>query len=63
MSYNIVFCEGKGCARRDNCHRYLHLLRFRADEGPNRGDYIYIYMCRPDPSNCTLYWPEKGGDK
>lgn len=59
MSYDITFCEGNGCARREQCHRFRHLLRFRADKKPNRG--VLISMCKPtDASKCALFWSEKG---
>ena len=59
MNYDITFCEGKNCARKEECHRYLELLRFRADKDPNRGDYIS--MTKPDdPTKCPLFWREKG---
>lgn len=57
MNYDITFCEGKDCNRRESCHRYCELLRFRADKDPNRK--TYISMCRPDPDKCTLFWAEK----
>lgn len=58
MNYDITFCEGENCARKEECHRYCELLRFRADKDPNRKDYIS--MCKPtDPTNCTLFWREK----
>lgn len=64
MNYDITFCEGKGCKRKESCHRYCELLRFRADTDPDRKDIIS--MCHPDPEKCTLYWAEtpeilKGG--
>lgn len=59
MNYDITFCEGEGCSRKEQCHRYLELLRFRADKDPNRKDYIS--MCKPtDTTKCTLFWREKG---
>ena len=62
MNYDITFCEGEGCARREQCHRYRELQRFRADKGPDRGDYIS--MTKPtDPNKCTLFWREKGEEK
>lgn len=60
MNYDITFCEGENCARKDDCHRYLELQRFRADKGPNRKDYISMYK-PTDPTKCTLFWREKGG--
>ena len=59
MNYDITFCEGHDCQRREQCHRYRELLRYRADKDPNRGDYIS--MTKPaDPDKCTLFWREKG---
>lgn len=59
MNYDMTFCVGENCSRKEECHRYLELLRFRADKDPNRKDYIS--MCKPDPTECTLFWREKGG--
>ena len=54
-SYDITFCEGEGCDRRDTCHRYLHLLLYRADNGSKIKPRISILM--PDnPDTCPLYW-------
>lgn len=58
MNYDITFCEGKNCQRKEQCHRYRELQRFRADKNPDRGDYIY--MTQPDPANCSMFWSEKG---
>lgn len=58
MSYDITFCEGEGCARKKECHRYRELLRYRADKDPNKG--VYISMTKPNPNKCTLFWREKG---
>lgn len=59
MNYDITFCEGEKCPRKEQCHRYCELQRFRADKDPNRGDYID--MAKPDDTtNCTLFWREKG---
>ena len=59
MNYDITFCEGVNCARKEQCHRYLELLRYRADKDPNKK--TYISMTRPDdPTKCTLFWREKG---
>lgn len=59
MSDDITFCEGENCLRREQCHRYLELLRYRDDKGPNRGGYISI--TKPaDPAKCMLFWREKG---
>ena len=49
MNYDNTFCEGEGCARREQCHRYRELQRFRADKGPDRGDYIS--MTKPTDPN------------
>lgn len=60
MNYDITFCEGENCARKEQCHRYLELQRFRVDKDPNKKNYIS--MTRPDdPTECTLFWREKGG--
>lgn len=57
MTYDIIFCEGEDCARKEDCHRYSELQRFRADKDPNRGDYIS--MTKPaDPAKCRIFWPE-----
>lgn len=61
MNCDMTFCEGDGCKRREECHRYLESLRFRADKKQNRGDYISMYK-PTDPSKCTLFWREKGGE-
>lgn len=59
MNYDITFCEGKNCARKEECHRYRELLRFRADKDKNKK--TYISMTRPnDPNKCALFWREKG---
>lgn len=59
MNYDITFCEGENCKRKDECHRYCELQRFRADKDPNKK--TYISMARPnDPTKCTLFWREKG---
>lgn len=61
--YDITFCEGEGCILRDNCHRYLQLLRFRADTDPNRGDHISILLrdhAATEP--CSLFWRENNPD-
>lgn len=59
MNYDITFCEGHNCKRKEECHRYRELLRFRADKDPPKK--TYTSMCKPtDPTNCTLFWREKG---
>ena len=59
MNYDITFCEGENCTRREQCHRYRELLRYRADKDSNRKDYIS--MSQPnDPTKCTLFWGKKG---
>lgn len=32
MNYDITFCEGENCQRKEQCHRYRELQRFRADK-------------------------------
>lgn len=61
MNCDMTFCEGDGCKRREECHRYRELLRFRSGKKQNRGDYISMYK-PTDPSKCTLFWREKGGE-
>lgn len=59
MNYDITFCEGENCARKEECHRYCELLRFRADKDQNKKTYISMY--KPiDTTKCTLFWREKG---
>lgn len=59
MSHDITFCEGESCKRKEQCHRYRELLRYRADKDKNKK--LYISMCRPTDSNkCTLFLREKG---
>lgn len=36
MTYDITFCEGENCSRKEECHRYRELLRFRADKDPKK---------------------------
>lgn len=58
MNYDITFCEGTNCQRKEQCHRYRELLRYRADKAPNRKDYIS--MTKPNnPNKCTLFWRER----
>lgn len=57
MNYDITFCEGKVCPRRESCHRYRELMRYRADKGPNKKTHISI-LSHPDPDKCNLYWSE-----
>lgn len=35
MNYDITFCQGEGCSRKEKCRRYRELLRFRAYKGYN----------------------------
>lgn len=59
MNYDITFCEGENCTRREQCHRYRELLRYRADKDSNKK--TYISMTKPnDATKCTLFWMEKG---
>ena len=32
MNYDITFCEGENCKRKEECHRYRELQRVRADK-------------------------------
>ena len=59
--YDITFCEGENCTRKEQCHRYRELQRWRADKDPNRGNIISVYK-PTDPSKCALFWREKGGE-
>lgn len=61
MNCDITFCEGDGCRRREECHRYLESLRFRTDK-TNLKNYISMYK-PTDPSKCTLFWREKGEEE
>lgn len=59
MNYDITFCEGNGCQRKEACHRFRELQRYRADQDPDKK--TLITMTQPtDPKNCTMFWPEKG---
>ena len=60
MNYDITFCEGENCQRKEQCHRYRELLRWKADKDPNRGNLISLYK-RNDPYKCTMFWSEEGG--
>ena len=40
MNYDITFCEGKDCERKEQCHRYLELQRFCVDKDPNKKLHI-----------------------
>lgn len=57
MNYDITFCEGENCARKEECYRYCELLRFRADKDPNKKTYISMYKLI-DTTKCTLFWRE-----
>ena len=61
MNYDITFCEGEGCQRKEQCHRYRELLRLRADK-TNRENYISMYK-PTGPTKCTLFWREKGEEE
>lgn len=53
MSYDITFCEGESCPRKEDCHRFRELLRFRADKDPNKK--TYISMTKPnDPDHIIV---------
>ena len=59
MNYDIAFCEGENCQRKEQCRRYRELQRYRADKESNKK--TYISMTQPtDPNKCTLFWGEKG---
>ncbi len=59
MNYDITFCEGENCLRREQCHRHQELLRYRSDK--NKDKKLYISMTQPtDTNRCTLFWREKG---
>lgn len=58
MNYDITFCEGEGCSRKEECHRHRELLRFRADKDPNKKTYISMTKSN-DPDKCTLFWRER----
>lgn len=59
MNYDITFCEGENCPRKQQCHRYRELQRYRADKDPNKKTYIYMYE-PTDTTNCSMFWSEKG---
>ena len=61
MNYDITFCEGENCKRKEECYRYRELLRFRADKDPNKKTYISMTK-RTKTTECGLFWPEKGGE-
>ena len=59
MNYDITFCEGENCTRREQCHRYRELQRYRADKDSNKKTYISMTK-QNDATKCTLFWREKG---
>lgn len=62
MNYDITFCEGENCPRKQQCHRYCELQRHRANKDPNK--QTYIYMAKPDdPAKCSMCWSEKGEEE
>lgn len=62
MNYDITFCEGENCQRKEQCHRYRELQRYRADKDSNKK--TYISMTKPnDATKCTLFWREKGDEE
>lgn len=59
MNYDITFCEGENCSRKEECHRFCELLRFRADKDPDKKTYISMIRLT-NSSQCTMFWSEKG---
>lgn len=57
MNYDITFCEGENCQRKEQCHRYRELQRYRANNGSKIKPRISILM-PGKPENCPLYWAE-----
>ncbi len=57
MNYDITFCQGENCLRKEECHRYLALLHFRADKNPNKKTYISMVKLS-NPAQCDLFWRE-----
>ena len=57
--YDITFCEGENCQRKEQCHRYRHLLRYRADKVSHKKPYITVLRL-DNPETCPLFWREKG---
>lgn len=59
MNCDMTFCEGENCTRKEECHRYRELQRYRGDKDPDKK--TYIYMAKPDDTtNCSMFWSEKG---
>lgn len=57
--YDIAMCEGENCPRREQCHRYLQLRRFRADTDENRCCLISMFKPTHTDKNCEMFWPEE----
>lgn len=58
MNYDITFCEGKGCRRKESCHRYCELMRFRDDKTPGRKSLISM-LIQDNPNKSRMFWAEE----
>lgn len=54
MSYDITFCEGKGCKRRDKCHRYKMYQVYKEDKRERQAPFIMMY--KGESKNCLMFW-------
>lgn len=54
MSYDITFCEGAGCKRRNKCHRYTMYQVYRRDTREDKPRFIMMY--RGESKKCLMYW-------
>lgn len=54
MSYDITFCEGVGCKRRNKCHRCTMYQVYKADKREDKPRFIMIY--KGESKNCLMFW-------
>ena len=57
MSYDITFCEGTGCKRRNKCHRYTMYQVYKADKREDKPRFIMMY--KGESKNCLMFWEDE----